>query len=108
MLSRTGFCIVLSAASAAKAQLGPTAHMFGAGTLSCGAWQSSGSVEYEDWILGFWSGLNNYSITNRNVGQTTDVFGIISAVRKACADDPTLPVAVATVNVYARLAQEKR
>ena len=75
--------------------------------LSCASWLSA-PADHTDtfWILGFWSGLNYSHDAHAMVGQSTDAAGVISEIRKACVEEPSLSVATATASVYGRFRKD--
>jgi hypothetical protein len=102
--------VMLALGSSAQAQQKAYAVSVGVGSIDCGTWLSTASYKTkgESWLLGYWSGINVTSRTNRMVGHTTDARGILGAVEKVCADDPTRKLSDATVIVYNHLVRTNR
>jgi hypothetical protein len=74
------------------------------GKESCGSWllEPSRNLEVEEWVLGYWSGMNANE-PHTQVGHTTDALGIMGEVQLACKNDPSLTIISATVQTYNKL-----
>jgi hypothetical protein len=84
---------------------------WGIGQHSCANWLSNGPAAEnagENWIWGFWSGLNVFSNTNRVVGHGVDAAGIMGEIKKVCIDHPSANVFQAVRQVYDMIAAEHR
>jgi hypothetical protein len=86
------------------------ATIFGIGRLSCADWMANAMSERDgaDWAMGFWSGLNVNSITDRQVGHTGDGESILGEIKELCAEHPSMRLAEATVHAYDMLAAQHR
>jgi hypothetical protein len=88
-----------------------TRYGFGASAITAAPSLSNGlAVESagENWIWGFWSGLNDFSITNRMVGHTTDAAGLMGEVKKVCGEHPSKDLFQAVREVYDVIAAQHR
>lgn len=84
--------------------------LVGFGNLSCATWLSTSANRQQgnDWLLGFWSGINGYGSPGGIVGHTTDSLGIISEVKKVCNNEPSLALIYATARTYQWFAQQDK
>lgn len=85
----------------------PPIMIVGEGSVSCAtAWRRENVEVSEEWVAGFWSGLNldAKAIT----GHTTDRDGIIGEVRLVCQRQPSANLLQATVTVYAAMRASSR
>lgn len=69
-------------------------HYYGLAGSSCATWLSSSEYQLggEQWIFGFWSGLNQEAAIHNersDVGKTTDRNGIVGEVKKVCLREPS-------------------
>jgi len=111
MLSRAVFCLFIFAPTAGSSE--PTLHTgetwtYGIGLFSCAHWRKFNYPEIVQWVSGYWSGLNAYSLSRHTVGSTTDAVAIVEAVRRECEIDPTERISAATWKIYARLDAQGR
>jgi hypothetical protein len=54
----------------------------------------------QQWIGGFWSGLNLFSNTDRRVGHAVDIDDIFGEIQKVCTEHPSMTLREATYRVY--------
>jgi hypothetical protein len=101
---------LLALSSSAQAQQKVYAFALGLGSISCGDWLATASSKTngQNWLLGYWSGINVISPTNHIVGHTTDAQSIILAVESVCAGDPAQRLSDATAIIYNRLYRKNR
>jgi len=80
---------------------------FGMGTSSCATWKLHPSNDNagSNWILGFWSGLNDASTTHF-VGRDTDAPAILAEVALICAAKPSMILQYAVISYYHRVRDE--
>jgi hypothetical protein len=102
--------LILSSTASMGQSKGTIVLGFVSGNNSCAAWLANAATEQagNNWIVGFWSGLNLNSQTRHDVGKTTDGFGIVALVKKKCSDDPTSMLLGTTVDVYDSLEKSGR
>jgi hypothetical protein len=84
---------------------------FGAGLLSCASWEPNRELDISGWILGYWTGLNELGGGDGNhhqVGNSTDVKGILGEVKLFCRNNPSVSISDAIYNVYSRLRNQNR
>lgn len=83
-------------------QSGPNFGLFGIGHFSCAKWLSRADYEMagENWIAGYWSGLNLFNEKNKLIGMHSDWEGIIGEIKKLCLSQPSSLLATAAGNVY--------
>lgn len=76
------------------------ATVFGIGHRSCATAFSTPTYrqQSEDWISGFWSGLN--TADQAFVGEGSDPFGRLTEIERFCRNDPSAPLAVAALRIY--------
>jgi hypothetical protein len=84
--------------------------LLGMGALSCAHGLSDKFMEDvgQQWIGGFWSGLNLFSNTDRRVGHAVDIDDIFGEVRQICVQHPSKPLHEAVREVYAMIAKQHR
>lgn len=96
--------LVVVPLSAARAQ--PTEN-WGDGNDSCAtAEQTLGAVAVEQWVLGYFTGVNGVTTVDHLVGHDTDAAGIMGEIQLECAANPSEAFSVATAKVYYKLQQE--
>jgi trans-2-enoyl-CoA reductase len=78
---------------------------FGMGQQSCASWPETATSERdgENWVMGYWSGLNRFSSRNGLVGVRAGGEDIIAEVKKVCADHPSTNLNDATLVVYSAM-----
>jgi hypothetical protein len=82
---------------------------FGRGGQSCASWIHD-PLPGDNWIMGFWSGMNAMDQSFRHArdgwsgggrtGENTDGRGILSEVRKVCQDKPSASLLEVVQEVY--------
>jgi hypothetical protein len=89
-------------ASGESQQRGNVAFIFGTGARSCAYWRSRPEFERdgEEWIAGYWGGLNRAASSRNITGGLSDGEGIIGEVKKICAAEPSTRLESAVVRVY--------
>lgn len=103
-------CTAASAGDSVALSANDDARVFGLGAESCAAWMGGSGVKKvltENWILGFWSGVNVGNPVSRDVGSGTDSAGIVGEVRLYCTKHPSVLVARAAAEVYIQLANKE-
>lgn len=76
----------------------------GFGNLSCAtAWAPANAMNSLNWVLGFWSGINQARAAV--VGVDTDDAGIAAEVQKVCAEHPSKPLLQATMQAYQTMSR---
>ena len=89
------FAVALAAAN-------PTILLFGHGGESCAsAWRPESVRSSENWLAGFWSGLNFER--GAQAGRYTDFTGMVAEVRLICDKEPSLTLAYAAVQTYEKV-----
>jgi len=81
--------------------------VMGIGMRSCAFWRES-AARIEDgnnWIRGFWTGLNFMNDGNHAVGSQTDSAGILAEVNKECDAKPSVQLGIATAKVFMEMAR---
>lgn len=80
------------------------------GQNSCATWLSSDEARAfgNEWIAGYWSGLNAHNDRNHMVGRNTDFQGIIGEIELLCRAEPSERISRVTGRVYVRLEDEGR
>lgn len=74
----------------------------GMGAESCAtAFSPAYESRTEDWVLGFFSGLN--AASGKNVGQGTDAEGLVGEVRLACQSKPSAKMVEAALKAYRKM-----
>ncbi len=108
-LASSAAFLTIAAASPPPANDDPVL-ILGKGTLTCATWLSSPADRREgnQWIWGFWTGLNAYGTPGGSVGHSTDHPGITAEVAKLCEAEPALLLLYATVRVYTQFEREGR
>jgi hypothetical protein len=84
--------------------------VMGIGMRSCAYWRES-AAKIEDgnnWIRGFWTGLNFMNEGNHAVGSQTDPAGILAEVNKECEAKPSVQLGIATTKVFMEMARSSR
>lgn len=79
--------------------------VFGIGHRSCATAFSTPGYrnQSEDWISGFWSGLN---VANQAfVGEGSDPLGRLTEIERYCRNDPSVPLAIAALRIYERFRE---
>lgn len=80
----------------------PDVMIYGAGGFSCTrAWQQENVSFSTNWVLGFWSGVNN--TRGLLVGSKTDADGILGEVKRVCAARPAIRLYEAVDQAFANL-----
>jgi len=116
MLARIGstlYGLVMLAALSTQAAGAPKwsqSLIFGIGRESCAEWQSTQITERdgENWILGYWSGVNTANPQNPFVGKSPDGAGIIGATKLLRQKEPSATLQDATVRIYNRFVNERK
>ncbi len=101
--------LTVAAASPRSANDDPVL-ILGKGTLTCATWLASPADRREgnQWIWGFWTGINSYGTPGGSVGHSTDHLGITAEVAKVCEAEPSLLLLYASVRVYRQFELESR
>src|SRR6266702_2704131 len=80
-----------------------TVTVFGQGNKSCAKFLSadeSAVIDYNVWIVGYWSGANSLNVVDHTVGNDTDAQGVVGEVRLYCSQHPSATLFRATGDVY--------
>jgi hypothetical protein len=78
---------------------------WGVGTQKCSTWLSAAPNKMIDnWIWGYWSGLNTMNVKNHDVGSNLKGSAILEAVRTKCRLDAAIPIATAIEGAYVDFA----
>ena len=85
---------------------GAPVYVTGVGLKTCGEWGSNPHGPINDWILGYWTGLNESQAST--VGYSLGVEGILHFVLSKCITDVTLTIRQATGASFVELRQSKR
>lgn len=85
-------------------------YQLGIGRDSCASWLVNATSERdgENWILGYWTGVNSANPGNPLVGKSTDGEGLIGEVRLICTSKPSISLVDATVAVYNQFVRDRR
>jgi hypothetical protein len=96
--------------TSANAQIqGAVVTVWGLGISSCATAELYGNqINFEAWVMGYFTGLNSMSNTNPAVGHTTDAPGIWGEVQLICASNPSETLYAAASAAYMKLASEGR
>ena len=83
-------------------------YLFGTGRMSCAKWLSHPEYERDgdQWILGYWSGVNVLNPDNHLVGMNSDAEAIFGEVKKICRAEPSTTVNDATARIYYKFQQD--
>jgi hypothetical protein len=75
---------------------------FGIGISKCQEWQTDPTMEAQaiNWVLGYWSGRNNFNTGNSYVGTTMSAYEIVDRVRALCKANPSISINSAVSTVY--------
>ena len=82
--------------------------IYGPGSISCATYlQDRGlRINADGWILGFWTGMNEESQTNHQVGQSTDPRGIVAQVATVCRVQPVVPLYKTVRDLYKQMRDD--
>lgn len=88
-----------------------TAWSFGSGNSSCASWTMQNPLEnlqIEEWILGFWTGMNAANQMDHSVGSKTDSYGVIGEVENICNSNPSEIILNAANEAYLKMMKNNR
>ena len=112
-LTRWSIFLVIAYNPACAADLDAPIWSFGLGNVSCATWLSTPTnrIRGEQWVFGFWSGLNQASAFEGGdgaVGKSTDQPGIAGEVRKLCEEMPSKRLQDAAGTIFYRFKDSGR
>jgi hypothetical protein len=75
---------------------------FGIGISKCQEWATDPTMEVQtiNWVLGYWSGRNNFNTRNSYVGTSMNAYEIVDRVRALCKQNPSMSINAAVNTVY--------
>jgi hypothetical protein len=75
---------------------------FGIGISKCREWGTDPTMEVQtiNWVLGYWSGRNNFNTRNSYVGTSMSAYEIVDRVRASCKQNPSMSINAAVNTVY--------
>lgn len=79
---------------------------FGVGTETCATWLLTKDSEAagNNWVLGYWSGLNTMNTKNHGVGDGLRQSQVLGEVKRQCLAAPTATVANTVEGIYVDVA----